>query len=207
MSVRVGSYDSSELLNLYRETIRGPWKTVGLDVQYRIDTIGCKKIVTFQGTVEMMDVLLDMSAWVRPYQNMKKVWFGHAGFYTGYHSARDEIMEDLGNPLYIEARGYSLGSAYASIFHEDIVFNRPGVPISTYAFGTPRITWFPPKSIQERFSGLYRVNTRSDPVAMLPPAWWGYRHVGEETLFGDAHWFPKKDYHMWNYYVRILEGV
>lgn len=55
------------LTKLYDDMLQGPWKTTGLDVQYKIDSAGT---LTFQCTSSAGDWIQNFRFWRKAYKNM-----------------------------------------------------------------------------------------------------------------------------------------
>ena len=64
------------LTKLYDDMLQGPWKTAGLDVQYRAQG----GMLTFQCTASAGDWIQNFRFWRKAYKNMNTVWYGHTGF-------------------------------------------------------------------------------------------------------------------------------
>ena len=184
---------------LFETTIKGPWKTTGLDVQYRVVKQGKHAFLYLQGSVSLSDWKLNFDFWVEPYKDMPSPWKAHRGFVKAWKSARDEIFQAVGNPDILTISGYSHGGALAIIAHEDFTFHGLSF-VTSYAFGSPRVVWKPSKTIASRFNMLTRVRTRGDLVTKVPPWIIGYRHVGSDKPAGiwmpPNHWAHKPEHYM-----------
>lgn len=181
--------------NLFDANMRGPLVTGGDDTQYRIEDHGNYAVVVFQGSVSKRDWENNFAFWVKPYRDMPKRWYAHAGFVRAYKAVRNEIIAALVGKEHVIVTGYSHGAALATMLHEDLVFNNPGFQgVHTVTFGGPRVVWMSKKVRQERFKTLYRVAHARDIVTMLPPWLFGYIHVGGAMKFGEAG-LPAVKYH------------
>jgi len=200
---------------LFKECVRGPWVTTGLDVQYRIvKKAAGYTLVVFQGSSSKIDWRLNFSTWVKPYRDMPVRWRAHAGFLKGYKSCRNEIMAAIAGDEQIIVTGYSLGGAYAQCLHEDIRFNFPQAKVRTVVFGAPRVVWMSRK-VHSRFDGVIRIEHARDIVTRVPFALWGFRHVGNRLRYGPKG-LPLVKYHYQPVYkemppldidvISILEG-
>jgi hypothetical protein len=186
---------------LFEATIRGPWETTGLDIQYRVVKNGKHAWLYLQQTAGKSDWNLNFNFWVEPYKDMPAPWKAHRGFVKAWKSARDEIFQAVGNPDTLSISGYSHGGALAILAHEDFTFH--GFSVDTHAYGAPRVVWMPSPAIKERFEGLGRITARGDIVATVPPALIGYRHVGSCVRFGT--WQPPNPWaHMSKHYMGVL---
>lgn len=193
-----------EFLELYREACNGDWVTSGLAVQYRIEWDRNKATVYFQGSVEPEDWKLDFDFLVRPYKGC--TWLAHHGFVSGYKSVRDEIVTQLSRASEVLVSGYSLGAAYAMLLHEDLRYTYPSMSVSTVAYGTPRVFWFPNKELRDRLDGILRINVRGDIVSHLPPWIFGFSHVGWSITVGPLS-IPRVKKHFASEYEKRLGGI
>lgn len=177
------------LSEVFEDAIRGPWETAGLDVQFRIKDEGDMAEIYFQGSVSEQDWRLNFDFIMEPYNDMPVPWLAHGGFVIGYKSVRDAIMSRINTKKYVFISGYSLGAAYAQLLLEDIRFNHPEIDSGAIVYGAPRVFYLPPKVVRDRLEPLIRVNNYGDIVTHVPPAWAGYRHVGEVYKIGSFKHF------------------
>jgi hypothetical protein len=184
---------------------RGPWVTAGQDVQFRVERYeeNGKRIaaVYFAPTESITDLKIDLDFPVKAFGKIR----AHRGFLNAYQSARGAIGKEIAKDGYVNTlriRGYSLGGAYATLFHFDsVVFQN----VETITFGAPRVFWLSLKSFRKLITkGLFRVAHRRDPVTMLPPWLFGFRHVGHPVLLGERG-IPKPTKH--GAYWSCLDGV
>jgi len=166
-----------DALTLYNRTIKRPWVTSGLDVQYKL--VGNE--LSFQCTVSKSDWRHNFM--IQPYRNTKTKWYAHKGFVLLYKSVRDEILELVKDIPLVHVCGYSQGAAIATLALEDIRFSS-GKAVEGSVFGSPRVLWLPPKEIRSRFTSLVNWQVRGDIATKAPFAWLGYRHVGSVKKLG-----------------------
>lgn len=174
--------------DLFDRVTHGPFTTAGLDVQYRLERNADGKMwLFFQCTSSKGDWFFNFLFFKTLYRDMKIPMYVHTGFALLWHSVRDEIMDKLAKEAtsgasHLSIVGYSQGAALATLCHEDVGFQLPGLTCVTIGFGTPRVIWMPSKEIKRRFAGYTRANCRGDIVSMVPPP--PYGHVGVEKLYG-----------------------
>lgn len=132
--------------------------------------------LVFRGTGETTDWLTNLKFdYARWPHGKGKV---HSGFKAALDVVWDEIAKaiaPLKGPLFIT--GHSLGGAIATLAGARI--GRDGVQRATYAFGAPRVG---DATFAENYPAnmrLYRVVNDNDAVTVVPPAWFGYKHVGQ----------------------------
>ena len=131
----------------------------------------------------------------KPYKNMKRLWFCHCGFLNVWKGIEPYIAEFICNPEVkkIEVVGYSHGAAIALLCYEYCVFNRPDCDVQGVGFGCPRVFWgIIPQEVKERCKNFKVVWNGNDIVCHVPPALFGFRHVGEVVKIGQTN--PVKDH-------------
>lgn len=186
----------------FAECIAVPWKTAGLDVQYRVERDRDNARVFFQWTVSLQDALIDLDFPAKIYKDEPYRWYTHGGFGKAFKSVEDTLKKELEGVKSVYCAGYSLGGALATLFHEWAWFNLDA-GVLTYTFGAPRVLWIPGKKIKERFENLIRVANRDDWAAAMPPASFCYKHVGKPVIIG-SDWIIKKSGHD---YTETLRGI
>lgn len=208
-----------DLVPIFKDTVERPWITVGRqDTQLCIERITDTSLrITFQwtdptskneaiyigDTMIARDILTDINFIAKPYKRMKKLWFAHRGFLKAYKSVNDYILTACQGIKQVEVRGYSLGGALATLCYEDIQFNFPDIDLSGFIFGSPRVFWFPPKWLKQKFYGLWSIRNYRDLLSRAPFAWCGFCHVGNQMILGEKGTFTIEQ-HSYDNYIRIL---
>lgn len=138
---------------------------------------------------------------VRRYQREgRTAFYAHGGFLRVFLSILPHlraVIEDKGNTRFTVV-GFSHGGALAVLLHEHILFCRPELSgrVLSYAFGAPRVLWGKvSKAQRERFRGLTRVKNTDDLITHLPPALFGFFHVGELFTVGTEGKYSGIDAH------------
>ena len=177
------------LLNIFNNTVTAKWITGALDTQYAIEETDKEITVKFQWTVSKLDWLQNFSFWKKPYKQMPKLFFVHAGFLKKYKAVRKVIMDRIVNSQVqskkITILGYSQGAALGLLLHEDVMFRLGEIKpdVKTYLFGCPRVfDLF--SNISERFEGVTRIVNGDDIVTHVPFVWMMYRHYGKYLHIG-----------------------
>lgn len=125
----------------------------------------------------------------KPYKDMKAPWLCHRGFLKVWKSIEPHLAQYIENPdiRRVEIVGYSHGAAIALLCYEYCVFNRPYIEVEGVGFGCPRVFWgVVPKSVKERFKNFKVIRNGRDIVTHVPPALFGFRHVGEVVKIGQT---------------------
>jgi hypothetical protein len=123
----------------------------------------------------------------KPYRQMEHKWYAHRGFLKVWKVIEPHLKPQICNPTVrrIIIGGYSHGAAIALLCHEYCKYNRPDADVSGYGFGAPRVLWgFIRKAVKKRFEGFTVIRNGCDIVTHVPPALFGYRHVGTMIKIG-----------------------
>lgn len=144
----------------------------------------------------------------KPYRDMENKWHAHRGFLKVWKiiepHLKDVIMDKETNKIIIA--GYSHGAAIAVLCHEYCKYNRPDADITGYGFGCPRVLWGRmSKDVKKRFEGFYVIRNSGDIVTHVPPAIFGFRHVGNLFEIGEHSDYNIIDAHRAPNYKKELE--
>ena len=183
------------------------WKTTGEDVQYLIECDEERNVtVVFQGSNSDMDWKNNFRFWKKPYKDMTVKFRVHSGFLKYWKSAEDQIAVEVAacDPTSITIIGHSLGGACSILCaewaHYHYVIEREQNPdeskpplrgkIHTITFGAPRVIGFLNfKKVKERWEGTTLINNSSDIVPTVPPFFFLFRHVTEQTHIGHLRYW------------------
>ena len=149
---------------------------------------------------------------IRPYDDMHPVWYCHAGFLKVFKSVLPYLEPYLSDPEIrrVVIVGYSHGGALAILCHEAVWFRRPDIRkhLVSFAYGAPRVLFGAvPKEVRERFAELYLIQNAGDLVTHIPPAFLGYRHVGNIISIGEKGKYSPVDAHRPESYLAELEAM
>jgi hypothetical protein len=145
-------------------------------------------VVVFRGTEDDLDWRTNVNARFVALQGGTRV---HTGFFQAYWPIRDAMFEIVKRvikakprPVYIT--GHSLGGALALMataeFANDGDATVRDCVAACYTFGCPRAG---DASFDNYVKApLYRITNGVDLVPAVPPAFLGYRHVGDVRYFG-----------------------
>ena len=138
--------------------------------------------IAFRGTDSPRNWFYDFCFSKRtvPYDNTATDIRVHAGFLATYRSVREKIHALIPEgACRVIVTGHSLGAALAVLCAVDIQYNFPHKDVEVYAFGCPRVgNKAFAKSYNKRVFKTLRIVNGNDIVTKLPPALFGYRHVG-----------------------------
>ena len=135
----------------------------------------------------------------------------HGGFLETYRSVRDAILAHLPEEqCRVTVTGHSLGAALAVLCAADIRNVYPHKDIEVYLFGCPRVgnKAFADAYNKNVFKTL-RVTNGNDIVAKLPPALFGFRHVGIDIQVGFLRlpfFISANDHRQRMYYSSLWNG-
>lgn len=171
--------------------------------EYAIEVDGDTLYLLFQWSQGREDWRNNFDFPARPYKGMSETWLCHRGFARVWKAMRDEIAEKVALILATDPEierivcvGYSHGGALAVFATEDMAY-RYGYhygmtvhggeryEVKGYGFGAPRVVWgIVPKSVRLRLKGFTVVRNIPDMVTHVPPAVFGFRHVGKVQKVG-----------------------
>lgn len=123
-----------------------------------------------------------------PYGNYESAIRVHTGFIDTYNC--DEVRKKIHSlipeaPCRIIVTGHSRGAALAVLCAVDLQYNFPGKNVEAYLFGCPRVgNRAFSLSYNKRVSKTLRIENGNDIVTKLPPAIFGFRHVGARLHTG-----------------------
>jgi len=176
----------------------GVWTTLPFDLQYRVVIDSDSVFLYFQRSSSKHDWNKNLSFIAQAYKDSPVPWKAHGGFLSVWKAGRDtiakEVLEAFGRTtsrkLYIV--GYSHGAAIGLLAHEYFNYRcnienqdaSKKIEIESALFGCPRVLFAPPKQVASRFTTAYRYRVRGDIVTHLPPAFFGFRHVGADRPLG-----------------------
>jgi hypothetical protein len=181
--------------------INAPFPYETIDEKEEVElSIGIKDgalYITFLGSVSKMDWIHDLMFWVKPYKQMKSLFFVHAGFLKIYKIVRDKIHtymhENIETFNKIIISGYSLGGAIATLCYEDVAyllkndsvfFSKP-IELVSVTTGAPRVfSFIGSKVLKERCGNQVHIQYRNDGVPTVPPALFGYKRYGKVVHSG-----------------------
>ena len=144
------------------------------------------------------------------YPRLEERWFCHEGFLRVWESILPYIREviDEANEGVISV-GYSHGAALALLCHEYVWYKRPEIRSNSFGvgFGCPRVIWGRVPREKERWRSFFVVRNLDDLVTHLPPALFGYRHVGNIVEIGNENNYSMIDAHRSENYIAELENA
>lgn len=146
-----------------------------------------------------------------PYRDMENRWYAHRGFLRVWKSVEpyvEPLVKDT-NFKHIVIVGYSHGAALAVLCHEYVWFNRPDIRdnIEGYGFGCPRVFWgIRKKKLRSRWERFTVIRNLNDIVTHVPPAIFGYKHVGTLLEIGVRGQYSGIDAHRFsNFYEELVK--
>lgn len=175
------------LYNQFLTCILIDYRHVENDGSYAIQRSGGVLKLYFQHSNGRTDWKNNLDFPAKPYRDMEHKWYCHRGFLKVWKSIEPIVIDYIMNPKIhtIEIAGYSHGAAIAALCYEYVKYNRPDVYVSGVGFGCPRVLWgFASKTVLDRFKGFVVVRNSKDIVTHVPPAFLGFRHVGEILKIG-----------------------
>lgn len=186
------------------------------DVQYHIVLRDDELLIVFRGTNSLKDLKSNLSFCKKeiPYNNKKSKVRVHRGFANAYNSEniRGKLHTAVSDKIKkVRITGHSYGAALAVLCAVDLQYNFPEKDYEVIVFGCPRVgNKHFTKSYNKRVFKTFRVENSNDFVTKLPPAVFGYRHVGIGVHYGDKAvpcLFCTRDHELKNYYKNIIKKL
>ncbi len=185
-------------------------------VQYFLRRNGDTLWITFRGSDSPVDWKANLAFWRKsiPYDSMEPKIRVHAGFLNDYKSrdVRDRILEEVSEDIhFIKITGHSLGAALAVLCAADLQYNRPDADIEVIVFGCPRVgNKAFAQDYNKRVDKTVRVENGNDIVTKVPPALFGFRHVGAKLHVGAPRLLLAgriADHYTNHYYENLLKEI
>ena len=174
----------------------------GVSANYAVKRRNATLYIFFEGSDGKNDWKNNFDFPAKPYKRMgKTIWFAHRGFLRTWKEIEPMIAKDIADKFFKEIVivGYSHGGALAMLCHEYAWFRRPDLrgKIKSYGFGAPRVFWgLKTPSLKRRWQGFVIVRNIDDLVTHLPPAVFGYSHVGELLTVGEKGKYTRIEAHL-----------
>ncbi len=168
---------------------------------YATERIGAVLYIYFEASDGYTDWKNNLDFPAKIYENTtSSVWFAHRGFLRVWESIKEYVSEDIMDRSVKKAVvvGYSHGAAIAALCHEYIWRNRPDLrdTLEGYGFGCPRVFWgVQTKEAKQRWEHFSVIRNLDDIVTHLPPALFGFSHVGNMIEIGEHGKYSRIDAH------------
>ena len=190
------------LSTLFAECLSRSYLTVGHDVDYALERRGDELRLWFESSSGTEDWRKNLCFPAQPYRDMagEATWYVHRGFLKAWKSV-EELVADAISDLSLKrvtVIGYSHGAAIAVLCHEYIWYHRPDLRASLfgYGFGCPRVLWGKRnEALLFRWEHFTVIRNLDDIVTHLPPAIFGYFHVGTLLALGEKGRYSAIDAH------------
>ncbi len=190
-----------KLSTLFEKCISIEYTQVENSADYALERTGGDLYIFFEASNGSEDWKNNLEFPSRPYKRMEEsTWYAHRGFSRVWKSIEGYISKDIADKKvkHITITGFSHGAAIAVLCHEYVWFNRPDLrdSIDGYGFGCPRVIWgFPSNEVLERWKRFTVIRNLDDIVTHLPPALFGFSHVGDLIEIGERGRYSMIDAH------------
>lgn len=180
-----------DLYELFSECLNIRYHKAGVSANYAARKYKDTLYIFFEDSDGENDWKRNIDFPAKPYKRMEdSLWFAHRGFLKTWKEIEPYLSWRIKNKEIkkIVTVGYSHGAAIAVLCHEYVYFNRPDIreSIEGYGFGCPRVIWgIKTTGIDERWKRFCVIRNIDDIVTHLPPALFGFSHVGELLEIGE----------------------
>lgn len=190
-----------KLAELFKQCVYRSYARVENAGDYSIEKIGSTLYIYLECSNGLTDWKNNFDFPAKPYKRMgKTIWFAHRGFLRVWKSIEPYIEnlikdEDITNIIIV---GYSHGAALAVLCHEYVWYHRPDLrsKIEGYGFGCPRVFWgIKTNKLTQRWERFTVVRNIDDIVTHVPPAIFGFSHVGKMIKIGTKGKYSTIDAH------------
>lgn len=199
---------------LFKIVAHADYQTVGLSLDYTIETIDGRACLFFQQSSQNEDWVHNFEFVAKVYKNQENHMRVHHGFAKVWKSANDQIMSE-----FIEAvkkskkkpliAGWSFGGAMCQLAAEDF-FYRTEIRADVVTFGAPKISADKKTAAHISSCGDFlQFAQRNDIVTKCPPLPW-FHHVHKVDLgrkFNIIEIFKPQIYHADYDNVELYEGT
>ncbi len=189
------------LYMLFQKCLRIPYIQVENSVNYATERAGSTLYIYFESSRGGEDWKNNLSFPAKAYRRMgQTVWFAHRGFLKAWRTVEPYLSKEILNPSVkkIVITGYSHGAALAVLCHEYVWYHRPELRqrLEGYGFGCPRVLWgIRSDEVLTRWERFCVIRNMDDLVTHVPPAIFGFFHVGEVLEIGKRGTYSRIDAH------------
>ena len=172
------------LYELFWRCVHIPYRETGLKANYAWEKKGRTLFLYFEKSNGATDWRRNLDFPAKPYKRMgRTLWCAHRGFLAAWREIQPRVAPLIRDPEVEEIiiTGYSHGAAVAVFCHEYAWFHRPELreKLHGYGFGCPRVFWgIPAGKLLKRWEHFVVIRNLDDIVTHLPPACFGFSHVG-----------------------------
>lgn len=198
------------IAEIYQKILSAKYKHIGEETaSYCTERKGNTLYIYFEWSNGKTDWKNNFNFPAKPYRDMKNRWYAHRGFLRVWKAIEPHLQAEICdlsiNKIIIG--GYSHGAAIAVLCYEYCKFNRPDAHIEGYGYGAPRVVWgFLRKEVKKRFGGFVVIRNGKDIVTHVPPAIFGFRHIGNILHIGRNKSYNAIDAHRPESYTAELGG-
>ena len=189
-----------KLLSLFDACLAADYTGSEEGVDLALYRTGGHLYIFFQHSNGCVDWRSNFDFPARAYTGACGGFFAHRGFLSAFEIAKRHIAPALSERALTRVTivGYSHGAALALLATECAFCARPDLreALEGYGFGCPRVIWGRAGEESERaFSRFTVIRNIDDLITHLPPALFGYRHVGNMLKIGARGRYSPIDAH------------
>jgi len=194
-----------ELSQLYALCLRVPYSRVGQNANYALRRQGETLYIFFEDSEGLRDWQRNLEFSARPYGE----YLVHRGFLSVWQDLEPILALPIADRSVgkILIAGYSHGGALAALCHEYAWRIRPDLQdtLEGYGFGSPRVIRGRKGESLRPWEHFTVVRNRGDLVTHLPPASFGYTHVGSMLQIGRLGKYSPIEAHYSENYLKELK--
>jgi hypothetical protein len=186
---------------LFERCLQIPYAHIAGEVSYATERIGGTVYLYLEHSNGALDWLRNLDFPSVAYRrDGHAVFRAHRGFLRA-HGLLTEVLSQIAadrTARGIVTVGYSHGAALAVLAHEYLWYHREDLraDLAGYGFGCPRVLFGGGRAaLAERFARFTIIRNLDDIVTHLPPAAFGYYHVGRLLEIGERGRYSCVDAH------------
>lgn len=199
-----------KLSTLFSRTLHTMYTHVENSADFALRRVGATLYIYFAQSEGKEDWKNNLSFPVRAYPRAgNETWYAHRGFLKVWQTVEDYVAADIMDPdvRKIVISGYSHGAALAVFCHEYVWQSRPDLreTLEGYGFGCPRVVFgLLSRELRARWKRFTVIRNLDDVVTHLPPALFGFTHVGTMLEIGERGRYSRIDAHRPENYLTEL---
>ncbi len=190
-----------------------PYTHAALGADYALERVGHTLYLYLEASDGREDWGHNLDFPITAYRRQGKTVFrAHRGFLAVWRALEAELGPTLCDPALtaLTIVGYSHGAALAVLAHEYVWYHRPELRprLTGIGFGCPRVIFGTAAArLAARWERFTVVRNIDDIVTHLPPAVFGYRHVGQMLEIGARGRYARIDAHRPENILRELKRL
>ena len=199
---------SQFLYDMFEQCLNQSYTHTENGASYSFYREGSTLYIFFEKSNGAVDWKSNFNYRVVKYPSENKRFACHEGFLMVWLDILPHLEREISDKAVQEivSVGYSHGAGVALLCYEYCRYARVDIQdkIFGFGFGSPRVIW----GTSDRcvWNGFFVIKNIDDLITHLPPAIFGYRHVGQMLTIGKSGKYSKIDAHRQENYLYELKN-